>query len=149
MNMILFIGLQATGKSTFFRAMLDRTHVRINLDMLRTRYREQVIFDACLEAKADIVVDNTNLTRAFRSRYIEPAKRCGYLVKGYFFESRIADALMRNARRAESERVPETAIKGASRKLELPSFAEGFDGLYFVKTAANNQFTLEEWKDEI
>jgi hypothetical protein len=36
MHAILLIGLQASGKSTFFRERFSDTHVRINLDMLRT-----------------------------------------------------------------------------------------------------------------
>ncbi len=33
---ILFSGIQATGKSSFYRERFFHTHVRINLDMLRT-----------------------------------------------------------------------------------------------------------------
>ena len=36
MEAVLFVGLQASGKSTFYRERFFRTHVRINLDMLKT-----------------------------------------------------------------------------------------------------------------
>ena len=41
MDMVIFIGIQATGKSTFFQEQFADTHVRVNLDMLRTRHRER------------------------------------------------------------------------------------------------------------
>ena len=47
---ILFTGIQATGKSSFYRERFFHSHVRINLNMLRTRHRERVLLRACLEA---------------------------------------------------------------------------------------------------
>src|SRR6266480_1820193 len=57
MEMILLIGLQATGKSTYYREKFFRTHVRVNLDMLRTRQRERLLVDACITGKTKFVVD--------------------------------------------------------------------------------------------
>jgi transcriptional regulator with XRE-family HTH domain len=34
---IIFVGIQASGKSTFYRERFFDTHLRINLDMLKTR----------------------------------------------------------------------------------------------------------------
>jgi len=39
MEAIIFIGIQATGKSTFYKDNFFKTHIRINLDMLKTRKR--------------------------------------------------------------------------------------------------------------
>jgi len=33
---VIFTGIQASGKSTFYKEQFSRTHIRINLDMLRT-----------------------------------------------------------------------------------------------------------------
>ncbi len=103
MELLLFIGIQATGKSSFYRERFYRTHVRVNLDMLKTRHREKLLVQAC----TPFVVDNTNLTREDRTRYIAPAKAAGFAVHGYFFQSRVTDALVRNAQREANERVPE------------------------------------------
>lgn len=70
MEMILFIGGQAAGKSTFYQQHFRDTHVRINLDMLRTRHREAILLEACLRMKQPFVVDNTNPTPEDRQRYI-------------------------------------------------------------------------------
>jgi predicted kinase len=36
MEAVIFTGLQATGKSSFFKERFFSTHVRISLDLLRT-----------------------------------------------------------------------------------------------------------------
>ena len=146
MELVLFIGLQATGKSSFYRQTFYRTHVRINLDMLRTRHREKLLVDACIAGKAKFVVDNTNLTRDDRARYIQPAKAAGFRIIGYFFESRVADAIHRNAGRLAGERVPDGAIVAASNRLQLPSANEGFDELFSVQLVGQNQFEVLKWK---
>ena len=60
MEAILFIGIPAVGKSTFYQERFFTTHVRINLDMLKTRAREFLLIHACLAGKQPFVVDNTN-----------------------------------------------------------------------------------------
>jgi len=81
---VIFVGVQGAGKSTFYRERFFDTHVRINLDMLRTRRREQLLFEACLEAGQSFVVDNTNPTPADRARYVAPARERGFRVIAYF-----------------------------------------------------------------
>ena len=49
MELVVFIGIQATGKSSFYLDRFFRTHVRVNLDMLKTRNREQILVRACIE----------------------------------------------------------------------------------------------------
>ena len=59
MEMVLFIGIQATGKSSFYLERFFRAHVRVNLDMLKTHHREDLLMKACLEGETPFVVDNT------------------------------------------------------------------------------------------
>ena len=61
MEAVILIGIQATGKSTFYKEYFYDTHVRINLDMLKTRRREDILLQACIQAKQSFVVDNTNI----------------------------------------------------------------------------------------
>jgi predicted kinase len=144
---VILIGIQGSGKSTFTRERFFDTHVRINLDMLRTRQREKLLFEACLESGTSFVADDTNVTRAERAAWIEPAKARGYRVLGYFFRSRVNEALDRNQRRPPSRRVPEEAIKATSGRLELPKLAEGFDQLFFVVSHHDDSFTIEDWRE--
>jgi predicted kinase len=142
---VIFVGIQATGKSSFYRARFFRTHVRINLDMLKTRHREDLLLRACIEAKQPFVVDNTNTTGEGRARYITLAKAAGFRIIGYYFQSRIDDALRRNENRPEAERIPAKGIWGAYRRLQLPSFGEGFDALYYVQIQEPQAFVVQEW----
>jgi predicted kinase len=145
MQAVLFVGCQASGKSTFFRSRFYETHVRINLDMLRTRHRENLLFRACLEMKQPFVIDNTNPTRSDRLRYIEPAVRAGFTIVGYYFESKIEQLIKRNSERREQVRVPEIAVRGTHNKLETPCFDEGFSSLWYVRILGNGEFSTEEW----
>ncbi len=142
---VLLMGLQGSGKSTFYRLHLADGFVRVNLDTLKTRHREKLLIEECVQSGSSFAVDNTNPTRLDRERYIPLAKAAGYRVVGYFLESKIKDCMQRNALREGKERVPETAIAATSNKLEIPSYGEGFDELYFVRNDGKT-FTIEEWR---
>jgi predicted kinase len=146
MEAVLFCGIQATGKSSFYRERFFRTHVRINLDMLGTRHREALLLRACLEGKQPFVVDNTNISAQDRARYIAAARNAGFRVIGFYFASPLAEALRRNETRAHKERIPPAAIVAAHKRLQLPSRAEGFDELYCVRVT-DGGFAVEELRD--
>ena len=74
MEAIIFCGIQATGKTTFFKNNFFKTHIHISLDQLRTRHREEKFLNVCLETKQAFVIDNTNPTKEDRRKYIETAK---------------------------------------------------------------------------
>ncbi len=149
MQMVLFIGIQATGKSSFYRERFFNTHVRISLDLLKTRHREELLLRACLEGKQRFVVDKMNLTRAERQRYIARAKEAGFSVEGYFFASEVGEALRRNRGRSGIERVPDAGIFGAKKRLELPSREEGFERLFQVRLQEPGGFVVEEYSERV
>ncbi len=148
MEAIIFIGIQGAGKSTFYRENFLNTHIRINLDMLKTRHREQIFLRACLEAKQPFVVDNTNPTLEQRSRYIIAAKQNHFRVIAYYFQADLEECKQRNNQRPPKKNVPLIGILSTYKKLVIPTFQEGFDAIYSVKTELNYSFTVEEWKDE-
>lgn len=149
MEAVIFIGIQGAGKSTFFKRNFFDTHIRINLDMLKTKTRENLIFEACLEAKQKLVIDKTNLTRESREAYISEAKRHKFKTVGYYFQADLKNSLERNKQRLGKAKVPEKAIFGAFKRLELPKFDEGFDELFYVSIGDENDFVVEDWKNEI
>ena len=142
MEAIIFVGLQGSGKTTFYRERFFNTHVRISLDMLRTRHREQLLFAACLAAQQSFVIDNTNPLPSDRARYIAPARNAGFRVVAYFFETSLADAIRRNKQRLGKERIPIPAITGTLRKLQAPTLEEGFDEVYAVTIAPEGRFVV-------
>ncbi|TGE28613.1 ATP-binding protein [Hymenobacter metallicola] len=149
MQLIVFCGMQATGKSTFYQQHFFHSHVRISLDLLRTRNRERRLLALCLETQMRCVVDNTNPTRAERAQYIGPARQAGFAVTGYYFHSTAAEAFARNVQRPAERQVPEVGIRATRNRLEIPRFAEGFDALYSVRPTANHTFDISPWQDEI
>jgi predicted kinase len=145
---VIFVGIQGSGKTSFYRERFFRTHVRLNLDMLRTRHRERLLLCACLGAKQPFVVDNTNPRPADRARYVEPARAAGFRVVGYYFQSAVAEAIRRNEERPEAERVPVKGVLGTYKALALPTLAEGFNALYYV-TLTERGFLVQEWRDAV
>jgi predicted kinase len=149
MEMVLLIGLQASGKSTFAKARFGNSHIRINLDMLRTRHREKRLVETCLEIKQPFVVDNTNPTRSDRTRYIELAKTAKFRIFGYYFQSVLEDCIRRNSDREGSQKIPIAGLLNVSNRLEMPNLDEGFDLLHFVRISADGEFVVEGWSDEV
>ena len=144
--MILLMGIQAAGKSEFCKRRFYRTHIRLNLDMLKTRHREKILMDACIAARQPFVVDNTNPTALDRQRYIVPAQSAGFRVIGYYFQSGVGEAIARNEAREGRERVPRAAILATHKKMELPKYGEGFDALRCVRMDGNGGFVEEEYR---
>jgi predicted kinase len=130
---VIFTGIQASGKSTFYQDRFSLTHIRINLDMLRTRNREARFLQTCLDTKQSFVVDNTNPTQADRARYVGLAKAAGFRTLSYFFQSTVAAALQRNMARTGKQCIPAIAIHACHNRLERPSEDEGFDELFEVR----------------
>lgn len=150
MEAIIFIGLPGSGKSSFYKERFFNSHVRISLDLLKTRHREDRLLQMCLETEQRFVIDNTNPSKAERAKYIQAAQaaRVRYKVTGYYFESKVEDCLRRNAQRQGVGRVPDVAILSAVSRLECPRMDEGFDRLQYVRLA-DNGFSVEDWNDEI
>ena len=144
MEAVIFVGLQATGKTTFYKERFLNTHMRISLDMLRTRYREAQFLKACIVAKQPFVIDNTNITREQRQSYIEIARKSGFKVTAYYFQSEIKDILKRNAQRTGKAVIPKGGIFGMKKRLQPPTLEEDFDSLYTVSIDPDEQFHVEK-----
>lgn len=140
--MLLFIGIQASGKSTFYRQRFFDTHVGISLDLLKTRHREVLFMHACLSTQQRFVVDNTNPAREDRARYIEAARKARFRIIGYFFEPDPAASEKRNAQRDGRHAVPPAGLFGTLKRLQRPVPDEGFDELYLVH-AVDGRFEVE------
>ncbi|OUS23989.1 kinase [Gammaproteobacteria bacterium 45_16_T64] len=148
MDGVIFVGLQASGKTSFYLNEFYRTHIRLSMDMLRTRHRESLLIDACLASKQPCVIDNTNPTIANRESYIRKFRANRFDVVGYYFQSSLNECLERNSKRDGKCRIPDVGVRGTYNKLELPKYAEGFDRLYYV-AMKESRFIIKEWIDEV
>ena len=144
MEAVILVGVQGAGKSTFYRERFFDTHVRINLDMLGTRKREQLLLAACLDAGQSFVVDNTNPQASDRARYIALSRAKGFRVIAYFFDVPLRDAMRRNNQRKLRKKIPPVAVAGTHKKLEAPSKNEGFDQIFAVQVTEPAGFVVKE-----
>ncbi len=149
MEMIIFVGCQGAGKSSFFRERFFHTHVRVNLDMLNTRNRERLLVAACIAMKQPFVVDNTNPTVEDRKRYFDLSRDSGFKVVGYCFEATMEELLQRNGQRTGKQRVPDVGVRATFKKFEPPTGAEGFNELFKVRVAPDGTFNVESLDCEI
>lgn len=144
--MIIFIGIPASGKSTFYEKNFSATHDRISLDILQTRFRENKMLLEAVDSGKSCVIDNTNVLVPERKKYIDIAKKHGYKIIGYYFRSAIDECRIRNNRRQGKKKVPEIALRNKIAHLERPFKQEGFDELFYVKIE-NNNFVISQFQE--
>ncbi len=152
MELIIFVGLQASGKSAFFHARFAATHTHVSKDLFRNnknRNRRQAqLIEAALQEGKSVVVDNTNPTAEERSPLIELGRQYGAKIVGYYFESEVRRCLERNRQRTGKARVPDVAIYATAKKLVRPSYSEGFDELFYVRITGDSMFEVLPYTDK-
>jgi predicted kinase len=151
MDLVILIGLQASGKSTFVRTRLAETHVHVSKDLIghkkNTAKRQQELIETALLAGKSVVVDNTNPTAADRQTLITLARAHGARVVGYYFESSVPECRARNQAREGTARVPDVAIYTTIKRLERPARGEGFDELFHARIVESG-FEVTAWIEE-
>jgi|SRR5579875_2269367 predicted kinase len=151
MELILFCGLQASGKSTFYRERFSATHLLISKDLIsssRKERRQEQLLHLALQANHSVVIDNTNPMPAQRVPLIEIARSYNATVAGYYFVTPVKQALERNQQREGKARVPPVAIYSTATRLIPPTYAEGFDKIYCVRIAEDSTKDIPAWKIE-
>jgi predicted kinase len=149
MELCIFVGIQASGKSTFFRTHFASTHEYVSKDMLRPskamnkNTKQLMLIEAALQDGKSVVVDNTNPTKEDREALIALGHRYGAKVAGYFFQSPIHESRQRNSERIGKARVPDAALYITAHKLVPPTHEEGFDTLWSVRIAGDGRFKVD------
>ncbi len=134
-DVVILIGLPASGKSTFGRERFA-SYTCVSKDLMdrsvrNKSERQSREIEAALSSGRSVVIDNTSPRVADRAPLIALARRFGARAVGYFFEPDVKASLYRNERR--SPKVPKVAIFLANKRMQRPSLAEGFDELYEVR----------------
>jgi predicted kinase len=136
-ELVVFVGLQASGKSTFFRERFAETHQHVSKDLFphnrNKNRRQEHLLRAALSAGRCVVVDNTNPTLEDRRALIGLGGEYGARIVGYYFDASVSECIRRNEVREGKARVPDVAIYATAKKLVVPSIEEGFDGLLRVR----------------
>lgn len=131
-EVVLLIGLQGCGKTTFYRERLAATHALVSKDAMsrsarRKEDRQRRELAALLAEGHDVCVDNTQPSAAERAGVIAVARAHGARVIGHWWPPDLALSRRRNAARPAP--VPEVGLRAAAARWEEPDPAEGFDVL--------------------
>jgi predicted kinase len=142
---VIFIGLPASGKTTFYQRRFAGTHVHISKDHWASNKdaRQSAAMRAALSRAQSIVLDNTHPSPSDRAPAIALAREYGAQVIGYFFTATTREAVGRNRGREGKARVPDVAIFTKAKRMASPVAGEGFDELYSVSIAPDGDFTVE------
>lgn len=157
-NMLMFVGLPATGKSTA-RALLPKDVVAISTDDILEEFakKEGSTYDEvfpnyikeaekiayrnfvnALKAGDKLVIDRTNMSIKSRRRWLQPALDAGYTAEAFVFSfptnsDQYADWKHRLANRP-GKTIDEFVLKSMSRSYQEPTEDEGFTKIHFYNS---------------
>jgi predicted kinase len=148
----ILIGLQASGKTTFYRQRLAPAYVHVSKDDFpnarRRQARQMRLVEEALASGRDVAVDNTNPSPEEWQPLAEAARRHGAKVVGYLFPPDVAASLRRNASRAGRDRVPDVGIFATRKRLRRPRRSDGFDALCEVRIDGVGEFDVRPLAEE-
>jgi predicted kinase len=136
-ELVVMVGLQGSGKSTWVAEHLAGTHVVVSKDHWpNARHREarqRRIVAEQLAAGASVVVDNTNPSPAERAPLLALAAEAGVAARSVVMDTAVETCRQRNDARTGRARVPDVGLFSTAARLVLPSTAEGFAQVRVVR----------------
>lgn len=143
-RIVLAIGLPGAGKSTWFRR---HRITPLSSDCLRRllyddasvqrepervfRLLRRLLIERIELGRPVTYVDATNLTRRERQPFFRIARRRGCQVEALFFDTPLECCRQRN--RLRRRQVPEPALERMARRLEPPTYEEGFSRIVVIR----------------
>ncbi|MGX1267584.1 AAA family ATPase [Streptomyces phaeoluteigriseus] len=131
-DVAVLVGLQASGKSTFYSRCLADRYALVSKDLFPRRARNKQerqmrLVEDHLAAGRAVAVDNTNPSPQEWGPLVELAHARRATVTAYWFPPDVAGSLRRNAAREGRERVPDIGVLATSKRLREPTPGDGFD----------------------
>jgi predicted kinase len=143
----VLVGLQASGKTTFYQHRFAATHVHVSKDLFRhnrnKERRQATLISEAFATGRSVVVDNTNPTVDSRRGLVRLAARWQVAPIAYFFPTDVRAALRRNAARTGRARVPDVAVFATAKVLQPPSHEEGFTTIFTVRLRDRGGFHVQ------
>jgi predicted kinase len=140
MELVILVGLPASGKTSFYQSRFAVTHAHVSKDLMPGARdkgaRQVVLIEEALRAGRSVVVDNTSPRVVDRAPLIAAARRHGARVVGYVLDTSRGECLKRNRLREGKARVPDVAVHVAAARMQPPTLEEGFDELFTVSATA-------------
>lgn len=165
MELIMFVGIPASGKSTKAKEYMQKGYQLISSDAIRAELTEYAdlqslsekeytainkrVFEiirketaASLKAGKSVVVDATNLNRKRRMNFLNNFKN--YTCKCVLFITPVHICMERNRKRVGNAKVPESAMEKMLCNFECPYLWEGWEEIIPVISEENYKFVFED-----
>lgn len=145
-RLVILVGLQASGKTTFVHRCLGGDYVHVSKDhwpnaRRREARQRRMVAEALAEGRS-VVVDNTNPSAADRAPLIALGHAAGVPVIVYWFPPDLDGSFRRNAVREGRGRVPDIGVRATLARLSQPRREEGFDEMYAIHFDGARGFTV-------
>ncbi|UOH79766.1 polynucleotide kinase 3'-phosphatase [Cryptococcus neoformans] len=140
-EIVIFVGYPASGKSSFFRKHFQPAgYVHVNQDTLRTREKCLNVAEQAVKGGKSVVIDNTNRNRETRAYWVALASKLNVPIRLFHFLCPPELAKHNNLYRAyypppdEPTRglLPHIAFAGFETAFEEPKAEEGFKEVRMV-----------------
>ncbi|XP_022698760.1 uncharacterized protein F21D5.5-like isoform X1 [Varroa jacobsoni] len=139
-EVVLFVGYPASGKSTLAKRLVEEeSYVHICQDMLGSLDRCVKAVREALKNKRKVIVDNTNVGKEQRKRYVDLAKEAGVPCRCFWFNCSINQVRHNNKFRlltgtdAQHKDVNDITLFSLRKKFEEPEANEGFNQIVVMK----------------
>jgi predicted kinase len=130
-ELVVMVGLQGSGKSTWVARHLAGTHTVVSKDhwpnARRREARQRRVVAELLAAGASVVVDNTDPSPGDRAPLIAAARQAGVPVRAVWLDTPTDVCMQRNDAREGRNRVPMVGLLATRARLVPPTIEEGFD----------------------
>ena len=137
-ELILLVGCQASGKTSFYREHL-KGYELVSQDTLRSKDKCLSATEQLLKAGKSVAIDNTNPDTASRSVYIQIAKRLGIPVRLFWLQTDKEHCRHNNMFRKltdsskSHENIDDRVINIYLNKFEEPNLQEGIEEIIKVR----------------
>jgi predicted kinase len=136
-ELVVMVGLQGSGKSTWVRRQLAATHTVVSKDhwpnARRKEARQRRVVAELLAAGVSVVVDNTDPGPEDRAPLVAAARHAGVPVRAVWLDTPTSVCIERNEAREGRARVPLQGLLVTRSRLVAPTTAEGFDRVDVVR----------------
>ncbi|MEU9440945.1 AAA family ATPase [Streptomyces sp. NPDC048304] len=146
-DLAVLVGLQASGKSTFYERCLSDRYALVGKDLFprgarNKQQRQMRLVAEHLAAGRPVAVDNTNPSPEEWGPLVEVAHAHGATATAYWFPPDVTGSLRRNAAREARERVPDVGVLATLKRLREPTAADGFDAVREVRFDGRGAFEV-------